>query len=101
MTGVPAIHHSVGYVQTSAGEIGPTGYINDAADRPTVNAHADVQARMLFERATNLECAANRPLRSGVENQRHAVASGDLNQSLQRIRFSKLLSRANDLRQLI
>src|SRR5439155_18536951 len=37
MTGVPEIHHAVGYVQASARQIGPAGYINNAADWPTMN----------------------------------------------------------------
>src|SRR6478672_2041736 len=101
VTGVSALHHPVRDVQSGAGEIGAIGYIDDATGRPAVDAHTDLQRRMIFERATNLYGAANRRFRTGVENQRHAVATSDFDQTISRIGFLKLLSRANNPRQFI
>ena len=66
-----------------------------------LNAHTDLQRRMIFKRATNLYGAADRRFRTGVKNQRHAVATGDFDQAIGRVGFLKLLSGANNLREFI
>ena len=56
---------------------------------------------MIFERSAQFHHAANGRLRSGIKDQRHAVAGGDFDQTLCRLSFLKLLGRTDDLRQLI
>ena len=60
-----------------AGHVRPFVHIHHATDRPAVNAHADLQARVVLERPADLKGALRRFLRTPIEHQRHAVASGD------------------------
>ena len=62
------------HVDSGAGEIGPIIHIDHSADRPAVNAHAKLQARMLLERAADFHRALNWRFRTGVKDQRHAIA---------------------------
>lgn len=101
MTGVAALHDSLCQIQTGTGEISPARDINNSAHRPTVDAHAQAQLRMILERATNLCGTTNGRLRTCVKDQRHAVARWDLNQAISRLGFLKLVRRANDLCQFI
>ena len=97
MPGVAAIHHPLRHVDSSAGEIGPFVYIHDPADRPAVDSHPKLQARMFLERAADLHRALRRRFRTGVKDQRHPVAGWDLNQTTRGFGSLKLLGRANNL----
>ena len=75
--GVTAIHHPLRHVEAGTGEIGTIVYIDHTADRAAVNAHAQLQARMFFKGATDFDCALRWRFRTGVEDQRHAIAGWD------------------------
>src|SRR5262249_33855485 len=75
---VAAVHYPPGDVDTSPGHIRPLSHVHYTADRPAVNAHANLQARMLFKRTADLHRTLSRFLGTFVENQCHAVAGGDL-----------------------
>jgi hypothetical protein len=76
--GVATIHHPPSHVDARPGYVGAFGHVYHTTDRSTVNAHPHLQARIVLERAADLHCTLRRFLRTFVENQRHAVASGDL-----------------------
>src|SRR5438034_8669310 len=96
--GVPAIHHSLRHVETRSSEIRTTGHVDHAANRPAVDSHAELQARALFERATDLNRALRRCFWAGIKDQRHSVAGGDLDQTIRRVGFFKLIGGANNLK---
>ena len=77
VSGVATIHHPLGHVDPGTGDVGALVHIHHAANWTAVNAHANLQARMSFKRATDFHRALHRCLRIGVENQRHAVPGGD------------------------
>ena len=54
VSGIAAIHHSLRHVNSSAGEIGPFVYIDNAADWSAVDSHPELQVGMFLERATDL-----------------------------------------------
>src|SRR5437867_6996753 len=101
VAGVTAFHRAVREIQTSASEVRLTSYVHYSADRSTVNAHAQAQTWVIFKRTAQLDRAANRRFGTGVKDQSHAVAGGDLDQALRRVGLLKLVGRANDLGQLI
>ena len=76
--GVTATHHPLRHVQTGPGQIGPIIHIDHSADRSAVNAHAQLQARMVLARAANLDRALRRRFGTGVKDQRHAIPGCDL-----------------------
>ena len=78
MSRVAAIHHSLGSVDAGPSYVGAFGHVYHTTDRSTVNAHPNLQARIVLERAADLYRTLRRFLRTLVENQRHAVAGGDL-----------------------
>ena len=68
-----------------------TGNIDYTADGSAVNSHPESQTRMVLKRLANLHRTLRWRFRTGVKNQRHAVASGDLDQTIGGPGFSKLL----------
>ena len=75
--GVAAIHHPLGHIDSSAGEIGPSVYIDHAAHWPTVDSHPKLQAGVSLERAANFHRAVRRRFGTSVKDQRHPVAGRD------------------------
>src|SRR6266478_350938 len=76
--GVAAIHHSLCRVDAASGYVGAFVHVHYTTDGPTVNAHSNLQARIVLERAADLHRTLRRFLRTLVKYQRHAVAGGDL-----------------------
>src|SRR5512138_2284717 len=74
MPAVAAIHYALRDVDTGTGNIGATGNIDYTANWPAVNSHPKLQTRMVLKRLANLHRALCWRVRTGVENQRHAVA---------------------------
>ena len=93
---VAAIHHPFCHVDSSAREIGPFIYIDNAADWPAVDSHPKLQARMFLERAADLHRALHRRFRTGVKDQHHPVASWDPNQTVRGFGSLKLFGGANN-----
>src|SRR6266540_5654525 len=75
---VAAIHHPLCRVDAASGYVGAFVHVHYTTDGSTVNAHSNLQARIVLERAADLHRTLRRFLRTLVENQRHAVAGGDL-----------------------
>src|SRR5262245_36110927 len=75
---VAAMHYPQSHVDAGPSYVGAFSHVYHTADRSTVNAHADLQARIVFERAADLHRTLRWFLRTLVENQRHAVTGGDL-----------------------
>jgi hypothetical protein len=73
--GVPAIHYSLRDVDAGTRDIGATGNIDHTADGSAVNSHSKLQMRMVLKRLANLNRALRWRFRTGVKNQRHAIAS--------------------------
>src|SRR5438094_7677705 len=101
VAGITAFHRAVREIQTSASEVRLTSYVHYSADRSTVNAHAQAQTWVIFKRTAQLDRAANRRFGTGVKDQSHAIASGNLNQAIRGFSLLKLLGRAHDSRELI
>ena len=98
VSGVTASHHSLRHVEPAPGEIGMTVHIDHPADRTAVHAHAKLQAWMLLESATDFNRALRRRFRTGVENQRHAVAGWNFNQPTRGFGLLELIRTADDCR---
>src|SRR4030095_9436894 len=64
VTGVAAIHHPPGHVDAGSGYVGACGYVHHTTDRSTVNAHPNLQSRIVLERAADLYRALGRFLRA-------------------------------------
>jgi hypothetical protein len=60
VSGISAGHDPLRHVQASTGEIGATIHVSHAAHRTAMNAHAQLQARMVLARAADLDCALRR-----------------------------------------
>src|SRR6266513_5833991 len=75
MTSVTTIHHALRDVDSGAGNVGATTYVHHAADRPAVNPHAELEIRMFFRSAADLQRALHWRFRSVVEHQRHSISS--------------------------
>src|SRR5262245_1909600 len=78
VTGVATIHYPLRHVDAGPSHVGAFVHVHHTTNRPTVNAHPNLQARLVFKRAADLYRTLGRFLRTLVENQRHAVAGGDL-----------------------
>src|SRR5262249_53648058 len=52
---ITALHYSLREVYTGSCYIHPLGHVDHAGDRSTVNAHSNLQARVLFKRAADLK----------------------------------------------
>src|SRR3954447_8077313 len=75
---VAAIDHPLCRVEAAAGYVGAFVHVHYTTDRSTVNAHSNVQARVVLECPADFHCTLSRFLRTLVKDQRHAVAGGDL-----------------------
>ena len=72
--GVPAIHHSLGQVDSRSRYIGAIIHIGNPADRTAVDSHAHPQLRMAPQCIANLYRAGNWGVRRCGKDQRHSVA---------------------------
>ena len=95
MSSVGATHHPLRHIKTGAGKAGLTVHIDHAADRAAVHSHSKLSA--FFESATNFERAFHWLFRALVENQRHPIARGNLDQPAGLFRDLKFLRGTNNL----
>jgi hypothetical protein len=51
VTGITAIHYSLGHVDSSTRDVRASADVDDFADRPAVNAHPDQNTRTLLQRS--------------------------------------------------
>src|SRR5437899_7056093 len=94
---IATIHHPLGNINSGAGNVGPTAYIHDAADRATMHTHAQFEFGVFLQRAADFERAFNRRFGGVVKYQGHTVARRNRNQPIIDFRFVKLLSAAYNL----
>ena len=94
--GVATIHHPLVQVDARAGHVRPFDHIHHTTDRPAVNAHPDLQALIILERAADLKGALRRFLRTFIEHQSHAIAGRDFQYTIGRFSFLVLLGQANN-----
>jgi hypothetical protein len=94
VTGIATIHYPLGNINSGAGNVGPTAYIHDAADRATMHTHAQFEFGMFLQRAADFERAFNRGFGCVVKYQGHTVARWNRNQPIIDFRSLKLLSAA-------
>src|SRR2546428_2557099 len=97
VTGVTTIHHTLRDVNASAGNVGSSAYINDAADGAAVHAHAQAELRMRLRSAADLQRTFHGRFRRVVKHQRHTVAGWNRDQTMSRFGFTKLLGPADNL----
>ena len=96
MSRVAAIHHSLGHVDAGPSYVGAFGQVYHTTDRSTVNAHPNLQARVVLGCAASLESAFDRCFGTVVKNPRHPVAGGNCNQSARLFRSLELLRATNN-----
>src|SRR6266550_7744622 len=101
VSGISTSHHSLRHADAGPREIGVTIHIDHPADRTAVHAHSNLQAWMRLERATDFNRALRRRFLTGVEDQRHAVASWNFYQPTRSFGFLVLIRTADDFRQLL
>src|SRR6266545_7946370 len=75
---VAAIHHPPRHVDAGPSHVGTFVHVHHTTDRSTVNAHPNLQARIVLERAADLYRTLRRFLGTPVKYQRHSVPGGDL-----------------------
>src|SRR5207302_622558 len=92
--GIAAIHPPLGNINSGAGNVGPTAYVHDAADRATMHTHAQFEFGVFLQRAADFERAFNRRFGGVVKYQGHTVARWNRNQPIIDFRSLKLLSAA-------
>jgi hypothetical protein len=57
VSGIPAIHYSLGNIDAGDGDVCASAHINDASDCAAMHAHAQLQLGVLLRPATNFERA--------------------------------------------
>src|SRR4029079_11267795 len=60
VTGVTAIHYSLGDVNSRACDVDTLVHVGDPVDRPAMDSHSDMDLRKNFERICDFERASNR-----------------------------------------
>ena len=73
--GVPAIHHSLRQIDSSARYIGTIVHVGNSAHRSAVDSHAHPQLRVAPQCLAHLQRTGNWRVRRGRKNQRHSIAS--------------------------
>ena len=97
MLRITTIHHPLGNVNASTGDVRPTAHIDDPADRAAVCSHAQLELGMLLDRAADLQRTFHRRFRCVVKDQRHPIAGRNRNQPMVCFGFAELLSATNKL----
>src|SRR5437879_13655966 len=73
VAGVATIHHSSGRVDAGPSHVGAFVHVHYTTDRSTVNAHPNVQTRIVLERAAALHCTLRGFLRTPANYRLRAV----------------------------
>src|ERR1051325_2860380 len=97
VTGVPAIHQTLGDIDTDSGGVDATVNISDRANWAAVHAHAHRQIGIMFQNAADLYRALDRLLGTILKNERYAVPGRNLLESLRGGRSTELVRAANPL----
>jgi hypothetical protein len=80
VSSVPAIHHSLGQVDSGSRYVGTTTDVNHTTNRAAMDSHAHLQFRVAPQRLANLERARNGSVRSCRKDQRHSIAGRQVGQ---------------------
>ena len=96
VAGIATIHDSLRNIDPSASDIRSIVHIGNAADRTAVNAHAQLQLRMSFERFTDFQGTLHRRFWAVEEDQRHAIANRETDQFASCFGSAKVLGVSND-----
>src|SRR5258708_39668746 len=78
---VPTVHDALCDVDASASHVRFSGCIDDSADRSTVDAHSQLEFRILLQRAAYFQRAFRWGFWTIIKNQRDAVACRDCDQA--------------------
>src|SRR5438128_7600238 len=96
VSGVAAIHHPLGDVDSRSSDICLLVQVSDFVDRTTVNPHSDSKFGMFLELFANFQCAHNRRFRTVAKNERATVARRQSKQFAFRFGQAELLGSAHD-----
>jgi hypothetical protein len=77
---ISAIHHPLRKVNPSAGDIRCIIYVANFVDRPTVDAHSQLQLRVVFQLLADLDRTPHGRFWTIKKNERHPIAHGQSNQ---------------------
>src|SRR5205814_2259571 len=81
MTGITAIHQSLGDINPDPGRIDPVVDVGDRAHWTAVHAHPHRQIGMMFQNAAYFHGTLDPLLRTVIKDERHSVAGRNLLQS--------------------
>src|SRR5207245_10434350 len=74
MPGITALQHPLSNVDPSASKVCLVVHIGDPIDRTAVNAHPQLNVRMILQRSANLESTTRRFFRTVEEQQLHSIS---------------------------
>jgi len=98
--GIATIHYSLGHVNSHAGDIGALIHVRNAADRPAVNSHAQLQMGIGFERISDFQCTLDWRFRSIEEDQSHSIANRKPDKLASSLGGAKVFGASHDLSEL-
>src|SRR4030095_4143257 len=81
VSGIATVHHPLCDIDSGASHVRFSGCVDDSADRSTVDAHSQLQFRILLQRAAYFQCAFRWGFWTIIKNQRDAVACWDCDQA--------------------
>src|SRR4051812_35643126 len=92
MAAIGAIHHSLGDIDSSAGNIGAVVHVRDFVYWTAVNTHPELEFRIIPKHFADFDRALHRRLRTVEKNQGHSISDRKPNQLSIPFREAELLS---------
>src|SRR2546428_6480309 len=97
MPSVTTIHHPLGRINSTSGQVRSSVDVDDLIDRPAVDSYAKAEILAIFQRFADFYSASRRCFRTGKENQHHPVARGQSNEFAGSFGRNELLGLSDDL----
>jgi len=96
VTGIAAIHHSLGHIDPRPGDILALVHIDHFVDRSAMNSHPQRNPRMFFQGSRNFQSALRRCFWICAKNKRHSIARREPDQFSFGLGFAKFVRAADD-----
>jgi hypothetical protein len=97
--GITAIHHSLRYIDSRSGDVCPVIDISSSTDGPAMNAHPDLDLRMISQGSANLQRTSHRFFWTVEKEKRHAIAGRHPDEFVPRFCSVKRFGAPHDLLQ--
>jgi hypothetical protein len=101
MARIATIQYSLRHIDSCPCDVRFLINIRDSVDRTAVNAHPQLDARMILQCSANLERTPGRFFRTAEENERHPIASRHSNKFVACFRSAETFGTPHDLVQLL